>query len=632
MELKPISHFYNKRIYIVPPYQRGYSWEEKHIYDLLNDLKHAIKLDSNHYTGTITIHKQDETERIGLSQYELYHIVDGQQRFTTITLILSYLIKTLKNKKDLKEDALEKEANYIINKGSYLFRYQIDKVSEAYFRSIILEKENLSTLDENLYTRNLKNGKKAITNYFGEPQNKGKELEYLVALEDKLKFNEYIVNSTSDIGVVFETMNNRGIGLSDLEIVKNRLLYLTSKIKIKDEEHTSKQTIDNINTKWAQILSNLTLPNRVLNENAFLSNHWIIYNGWSKDNRTKIEILDNEFTIEMMVDNPKQMITKINNYVNSLAVTSLHWRFINYPREQNAFVEIEDKNIRVKVQRIFDKLNRLSNSTIRPVLLSFFGLMKSNPEGLLEIAELAEIFSFRLFSMNRKRSDTGKNDLFRKCNMFYSSHNTDKTLQLAKWYLAWYIDNHGDIERFQLEIDELFTSSKKHGYYTWSGLVYFLYEYEEYLRNNEDVKVDYNFASKKVKSIEHILPQNYKAHWKSEVKGLKWVEIKKHLHSLGNLVLISSDKNSSLRDSNFKIKKDRYTNGTYSEIDISRVNPIWTIETIGKREKRLLKFLKNRWELNEDFQIKFPHPNHNEEEITDELIEDSDDEIIELDK
>lgn len=631
MELKPISHFYNKRIYIVPPYQRGYSWEEKHIYDLLNDLKHAIKLDSNHYTGTITIHKQKETERIGLSQYELYHIVDGQQRFTTITLILSYLIKTLKDNKKYEEDATEKEVTYIINKGCYLFRYQIDKVSEAYFRSIILEKENLSTLDENLYTRNLKKGKKAIEDYFKEPQNKGNELDYLVAIEDKLKFNEYIVDSTSDIGVVFETMNNRGIGLSDLEIVKNRLLYLTSKIKIKDEEHTSKQTIDNINTKWAQILRNLTLPSRVLNENAFLSNHWIIYNGWSKDNQTKIEILDKEFTIEKMVNSPKQMIIKINNYVNSLAVTSLHWRFINYPREQNAFVEIEDTNIRLKVQRVFDKLNRLSNSTIRPVLLSFFGLMQTNPKGLLELAQIAEIFSFRLFSMNRKRSDTGKNDLFRKCNMFYSNHDNVKTLKLAKWYLAWYIDNHGDIDRFQLEIDELFTSNKKHGYYTWSGLVYFLYEYEEYLRDNEDVKVDYNFASKKVKSIEHILPQNYKAHWKEEVKGLKWHEIKRHLHSLGNLVLISSDKNSSLRDSDFDIKRERYANGTYSEIDITSRNKTWTINKIKTRERKLLEFLGDRWELRTDFQDKFPHPDHNESEITDEVIEDYTEEMIELD-
>lgn len=629
MELKPISHFYNKRIYIVPPYQRGYSWEKKQIYDLLNDLKHAIKLNSNHYTGTITIHKQEDTERIGLSQYELFHIVDGQQRFTTITLILSYLIKTLKDTKEFKDDALEKEANYIINKGNYLFRYQIDKVSEMYFRSIILEKEDLSTLDENLYTRNLKEGKNAIIDYFKEPENIGKELEYLVAIEDKLKFNEYIVDSTSDIGVVFETMNNRGIGLSDLEIVKNRLLYLTSKINIKDEEYVSIQAINNINTKWAQILRNLTLPNRVLNENTFLNNHWTIYYGWTKDNQTKSEILDKIFTIEKMVENPSEMIVKINEYVNSLAVTSLHWRFINFPREQNAFVEIEDINLRKQVQRVFDKLNKLSNSTVRPVLLSFLGLMKTRPNDLLELAKLAEIFSFRLFSMNKKRSDTGKNDLFRKCNFFHTTYDSESTIKLAKWYLAWYIDNHGDTERFWLEIDELFSSSKKQGYYTWSGLVYFLYEYEESLRNNDDVKVYYDFANKKNKSIEHILPQNYQTHWKNEVKGLKKDELKKSIHSLGNLVLISADKNSSLRDSAYDVKSPRYANGTYSEIEIATKNRTWTCKNINKREELLLNFLEKRWQLNTDFCTVYPHPNSIEGEITDEILEDFTEETIE---
>ena len=628
MELKPISHFYNKRIYIVPPYQRGYSWGERQIHDLLNDLKYAIKLDSNHYMGTITIHKQKESERIGLSQYEIYNIVDGQQRFTTIILILSYLIKALKNDKKFENDINEKEAYYIINKGSYLFRYEIDKVSEAYFRSIILEKEDLSTLDENLYTRNLKKAKQIIFDYFQEDSNKNQELNYLIAFEDKLRFNEYIVNSTSDIGVVFETMNNRGIGLSDLEIVKNRLLYLSSKINIEDEEHSSVQSINNINTKWAQILRNLTLPSKVLNENSFLSNHWIIYNGWSKDNQTKFEILDKEFTIEKMVDNPKKMIYKINEYVNSLAVTSLHWRFINYPREDNAFIEIENQSIRQEVKEIFDKLNRLSNSTIRPVLLSFFGLMKSNSSELLDLAKLAEKFSFRLFSMNRRRSDTGKNDLFRKCNSFYNDYKNLDTLRLAKWYLSWYIDNYGDIDRFRIEIQELFDSSKKDGYYSWSGLVYFLYEYEEALRKNEDIKIDYTFASKKTKSVEHILPKNYKNHWNEEVKGLSKKEIKRITHSLGNLVLISSDKNSSLKDTDFKNKKSQYFNGSYSEIEIARNNRNWSKNKIYNREKILLNFLENHWELKVYFQDKFQDPSSLEEEITDQVI----DETIELDK
>src|SRR5690606_2996009 len=121
--------------YVIPDYQRGYSWKTKQIYDLLNDLKHANQLESDHYTGTITIHKQDQDELIGMTKYSMYHLVDGQQRFTTITLILNYLLKKLGSQPDYADEVKEKTANYIINKGTYLFRYEIDQVSQNYFHS-----------------------------------------------------------------------------------------------------------------------------------------------------------------------------------------------------------------------------------------------------------------------------------------------------------------------------------------------------------------------------------------------------------------------------------------------------------------------------------------------------------------
>jgi len=279
MELKSLTHFFNKKIYCVPDYQRGYSWESKQIIDLLTDIDHSIKLGSMHYTGTITIFPQGKTEKVGLNNYILYDIVDGQQRFTTIILILSHILYELKKQSSTSRDAKEKENTYIFSKGSYLFRYSIDKVSENYFRSLILEKENLSTLEENLYTRNLKKAKDTIETFFGKEDNKTRLVEFLNAIEERLLFNEYVVSNNTEIGVVFETMNNRGIGLSNLEIVKNRLLYLTSKIKT-DEENQSRLTnlVTEINNKWATILKNLTLPNRVLDEDTFLNNHWIIYN------------------------------------------------------------------------------------------------------------------------------------------------------------------------------------------------------------------------------------------------------------------------------------------------------------------------------------------------------------------
>lgn len=54
MELKSLPHFFNNKVYVVPDYQRGYSWEPKHVTDLLTDIDNATRLNKPHYMGTIS--------------------------------------------------------------------------------------------------------------------------------------------------------------------------------------------------------------------------------------------------------------------------------------------------------------------------------------------------------------------------------------------------------------------------------------------------------------------------------------------------------------------------------------------------------------------------------------------------
>ncbi|RZK20855.1 MAG: DUF262 domain-containing protein [Hymenobacter sp.] len=67
MELKTLPHFFNQRVYSIPDYQRGYSWQDEHVKALLQDLVNAHQLDNRHFTGII--HRQPEDARIGLSSY-----------------------------------------------------------------------------------------------------------------------------------------------------------------------------------------------------------------------------------------------------------------------------------------------------------------------------------------------------------------------------------------------------------------------------------------------------------------------------------------------------------------------------------------------------------------------------------
>jgi uncharacterized protein with ParB-like and HNH nuclease domain len=236
MQLKNLTHFFNNRVYTIPDYQRGYSWQSKQVTDLLKDITHAIQLGNTHYMSTLTIHPQAEQIKVGLNNYTSFYVVDGQQRFTTLMMVVTHILSELKKSavlgmdSDTQKDIEEKVEKYLKKKGSYLFRYAIDQTSDDFFRAVILEMENRSSREENLYTRNLLEAKKTIQDFFAKSNLQYGLLDYLSAIEEKLQFNEYIVEDASDIGVVFETMNNRGLKLSDLEIVKNRLLYLVSKL------------------------------------------------------------------------------------------------------------------------------------------------------------------------------------------------------------------------------------------------------------------------------------------------------------------------------------------------------------------------------------------------------------------
>jgi len=621
MELKHLPHFFNNKVYSIPDYQRGYSWQSNNVTDLLEDISNAMHLDKPHYMGTISLHAQNDKIKVGVNNFINYHVVDGQQRFTTLILIISYLLKELTGRVETKDDVVEKVRAYLLNKDSYIFRYEIDKVSDDYFRSVILELEKKTSLDENLYTRNLLKAKKTIHDYFKNDNETETLLNFLNAIEEKLVFNEFTLSDGTEIGVLFETMNNRGISLSNLEIVKNRLLYLTSKVPVSDEtESELKELSSLINKKWSHILKNLTLPNKVLDENAFLSVHWIIYNGWSKDNQTKKEILEKKFTIKQMLKEPHKMAKEITRYIHSLAETSLIWRHINYPEEREAFTQIKSKEIRLRLVENLSKLNRISNSTVRPLILSFYPLLETKPEFILELSEVAEIFSFRLFSMNKKRSDTGKNDLYRLCKEFHYNYNNIKNQKKALFYLAWYIENHGDWKRFESEKEEMFTSSKKNGFYSWHGLGYFLYEFEESLRNSQGIKVNYSFASQTAKSVEHILPQTLNNNWKLKLANLSKAQKKGLIHNLGNLLLISTEKNSQLRNDDYSIKRDSYKIGSFSENKVAKEFSDWGQTEIEKRERVLVKFLKKRWRLDDNFlEIYFSADDENE--ISDEELD-----------
>src|ERR1017187_3118593 len=125
------------RVFRIPPYQRFYSWQSKQREDLFTDL---IKLanrpeDQHHFMATIVCHKTSEIMPIGTAQYRLYDVVDGQQRLTTLILLLKCIELALPEGSDDRQDL----AKTLEKRDGHLILLQTNNANEFNFNRFIRE-------------------------------------------------------------------------------------------------------------------------------------------------------------------------------------------------------------------------------------------------------------------------------------------------------------------------------------------------------------------------------------------------------------------------------------------------------------------------------------------------------------
>jgi hypothetical protein len=138
------------------------------------------------------------------------------------------------------------------------------------------------------------------------------------ALTQRFRFNIHELSNEIDVFVAFETMNNRGQPLSRLELLKNRLIYLSTLSKSSESERRAVRT--NINAVWMTIYEELGRnPKVLLNDDAFLRAHWIVFFVYDKDEEDALTrfLLNKHFTTERL-DKGKLTLADIQRYADSL--------------------------------------------------------------------------------------------------------------------------------------------------------------------------------------------------------------------------------------------------------------------------------------------------------------------------
>jgi uncharacterized protein with ParB-like and HNH nuclease domain len=621
-DLKSLSEIFEHRLIRIPDYQRGYAWQEHQLNDFWEDL---LQLTDGrlHYTGVITLEPVDNSsyqrwdEDLWLIEgkgYKPYYVVDGQQRLTTSMILIQAILESVDDNEELNYQLPQDiKQQYVMQKGpdgmrrSFLFGYEKDNPSDEFLRTQIFNEHSSTNHDEQtVYTKNLAEAK----TFFSERLSCLDNSEVAVIfkkLTQKFKFNLYEIDAEIDVFVTFETMNNRGKPLSSLELLKNRLIYLSTLF----HDHEGHKVLRaKINESWKTIYEFLGKnSSHSLSDNLFLRNHWTMYFKYSRrkgDDYINF-LLDEKFTARN-VTHPKSeddrvSIEEVEEYVTSLQKAIKPWFYIHNPYIPLVGYENE------KNKMLLDRLERLSFRSFKPLILAAF-CSDQSIEDINQLLSAAERYNFTLFTLSRRRENTGDTNFFSLARGLLRREMTIASIvdDINEWVSKYY-----SAVKFGGYIDEQYEVNGS-GFYRWDGLRYFLYEYEAYLRSRGKQsieKIDWKSLTSTKKdhvTIEHIYPQTETDDWADIFSEFDTEQKKLLTHSLGNLLPLSRSKNSSLQNDSFSLKKNNgkgvgYYNGSASENEIAQLVQ-WDAQRILSRGVDLLKFMEERWDIeigNDDF-------------------------------
>jgi uncharacterized protein with ParB-like and HNH nuclease domain len=602
MSANNLSELFSQRVFRIPDYQRGYAWGEKQLSELWDDLDDIAYLNGEfkkHYTGTIYLEEAQALDNEKwLSGYKFYNIVDGQQRITSISILLFELLKAAdlgyaeKSKEKLIE-AFIYESNLTKSSRVYKFSYSINDKNYSFLANKVFEDEQtvLSSNYNNAYTKNLSNAKFFFREKINALTDEQRDILFK-KISTSLMFDMRTIEKDLDVQAVFETMNNRGKPLSTLEKLKNRLIYLTEKLKVTNEDKINLR--NSINTGWGEIYSNLAQnPELILDEDVFLSAHLSLYR------------------------NPKDA-----TFSEKLAEEKVFQMFCNksekYDLEENGL----EKEKTVSFKKIQDYILKLSALT--PYWYEAHNSENKLINKILVLNSSKEIKIFLAVVLKNSNDNLLSNSIFSSVeSILFRNRVPGIGLMDERTFASWARDIYNEeitLEKLLIKINEitnstvivpnlinsfnsLFTYERGNkGFHRWSALKYFLFEYDDYLRKKSretNDKVTLNDFHET--TIEHIIPRKFQDYWTTQVSDINYGLVDEELHlankvilnTLGNLTILKNGKNSSVGNNGWSDKKDRFRTGSYNEIAISTYD-IWTKKEIHERGLEMLRFLETK--------------------------------------
>ncbi len=547
----------NGLVYKVPMFQRDYSWEQEHWDDLWQDIVALTSPggEQGHYMGYLVLQSSDEKH---------YDIIDGQQRMTTLSLIILAVLKNLRRLVDMgiePDDNKRREEKFRETYIGFLdpvtlitrSKLTLNRNNDQYYQSYLvpletLPKRNLKA-SEHLLRKAFEWFDRRIRERFDSSKSGKEHAQFVDAMSVRLFFTVISVTDELNAFKVFETLNSRGVRLSSTDLLKNHLFSIVHRNGGNSTEFST------LEDWWEQIVGKLgseSVPD-------FLRIHWNSRNPITRQTELfkaiREHVLNKEhvFALVRSLDKDADLYAALGDPNDSI------WN-----SEQSKYIgEMARFNVRQQYSLLL---------AARRIL---------DDKGFVRVLRACSIIAFR-YNIIGNLAPNEQERLYNSISLRMTKGDLESPSDIIRALEPVYPNDSQFSASFA---DKQFktTSSRNK-----QIVKYILSEIEQQITGNS-----YDMSDDKY-SIEHILPEHSDEEWAS----FSDEQIEQFIYRIGNLTILDTSVNRRLRNQ-FSEKRVVYKDSSFSITREIATQHDWSPEKIKARQLRLAKIATSIWKISE---------------------------------
>lgn len=539
--------------YEVPKFQRDYTWEFEQWDDLWQDIKSLLQdEETEHYMGYLVLQTSNNKN---------FQIIDGQQRLTTLSILILATLKCLQNLIDKGVDSEKNRQRKEALQNSYVGyvdpvtlisnnKLKLNRNSDTYYKQyLILLNKELPLRNTNSSEKHLRECLLWYYEKIAKEFTTGEQLAgFIDKIVDRLFFTVIEVSDEINAFRVFETLNARGVQLSSSDLLKN---YLFSVV---DETRPHLNEIEELESIWSSIVGKL-------GEQKFED---YLRSYWNSENKTigKKNLFK---TIKSTILSKQQVFSLIRNLRDTadlyIAIQNPEDEFW---RERN---EVKESLRELKLFQI-----RQTNS------LLMAGYKNLDSTKFKKLVKTCSILSFR-YNVIGGLNPNAQEDVY---NFIAIKIHASKDFSVHDFQAVYVSDSNFEND---FATKEFKNTTRNH------KIVKFIFSEIEKNKFNNEISTESDLYT-----IEHILPESADESWGQFTEE----EINRSIYRIGNLTLLEKKLNREASTFNYS-KKANYFRQSNSKItqSIPEQFETWTEGKILARQKELAKYAKSIWRVQE---------------------------------